>query len=708
MEIPHGEVIVVNCRVIGMDDKANRESVLIEASLDACSCLCVVEGIQQINGCMVEVVVGNPGPETITIPAASKLLTARVVSPTDRVVVSPVDGVLNVTVRQMLIEPGEDPANYVPDTLDIPCPATDNESPLVYEFPDGTTYCLPPGLCLDGLSDDDASRAAQLVRRYDSVFSKTPMDVGCCELVPHEINVVDSTPVRAPYRRVPPHLVTEVKSMLQGLLEQGLIRRSSSNYASAVVLVKKKSGALRLCIDYRQLNAKCLRDAFPLPRIEESLEAMGGACLFSSLDLAHGYFQVTMHPDSVSKTAFRVPWGLYEFTRMPQGLMNSPSTFERIMELIFGDMNLSELVLYLDDLLVFSRDMPEHLDRLEKVFQRLHQHGLKLNGKKCSLFRQEVAYLGHVVSKEGVAVDPEKIARIRDWPIPTTQSELRSFLGLASYYRRYVSQFAKVAAPLHALTGKGVAAKRYKPARLSDWSNEAQSSFESLKAALCDAPILQYPRSDREFVLDVDASLKGLGACLSQVDDSGNLRPIAFASRGLRGAEKNYSDLSSFKLELLALKWAVTDKCKPYTLGVHSVVYTDHNPLAHLKTAKLGATEHRWVAQLAPFDMEVKYRPGSLNQCADALSRCPSNMSAGEAFTALHFAMDSTLVPQEVRDCHIQEVTVAELGVGEGLTPSVLPSYTLEQLSAMQKADNVLHHVWEMRLAGWEPGIGAR
>ena len=267
-----------------------------------------------------------------------------------------------------------------------------------------------------------------------------------------------------------------------------------------------------------------------------------------------------------------------------------------------------------------------------------------------------------------------------------------------------MSQFAKVAAPLHALTGKGVAAKRYKPARLSDWSNEAQSAFESLKAGLCDAPILQYPRFDREFVLDVDASLKGLGACLSQVDDSGNLRPIAFASRGLRGAEKNYSDLSSFKLELLALKWAVTEKFKPYTLGAHSVVYTDHNPLAHLKTAKLGATEHRWVAQLAPFDMEVKYRPGSLNQCADALSRCPSNMSAGEAVTALHFAMDSTLVPQEVRDCHIQEVTVAELGVVEGLTPSVLPSYTLEQLSAMQKADNVLHHVWEMRLAGWEPG----
>ena len=149
--------------------------------------------------------------------------------------------------------------------------------------------------------------------------------------------------------------------------------------------MKKKSGALRLCIDYRQLNAKGLKDAFPLPRIDESLEAMSGACLFSSLDLAHGYFQVTMHPESVTKTAFRVPWGLYEFTRMPQGLMNSPSTFQRIMEMIFGDLNLSELILYLDDLLVFSKTLPEHLDRLGKVFQRLQQHVLKLNAAKCQL-----------------------------------------------------------------------------------------------------------------------------------------------------------------------------------------------------------------------------------------------------------------------------------------------------------------------------------
>ena len=203
--------------------------------------------------------------------------------------------------------------------------------------------------------------------------------------------------------------------------------------------------------------------------------------------------------------------------------------------MIFGDLNLSELVLYLDDVLVYSKTDAEHISRLEKVFKRFSEHGLKLNAAKCKLFQPQVAYLGHVVSKDGVAVDPDKIARIRDWPIPSTQVELRSFLGLASYCRRYVSNFAIIAGPLHLLTGKTDTSGR-KATTTLQWSEEADAALTSLKQALCSAPILTYPRFDRDFVLEVDASFKGLGACLSQIDDDGKLRPVAFASRGLRGA----------------------------------------------------------------------------------------------------------------------------------------------------------------------------
>ena len=217
---------------------------------------------------------------------------------------------------------------------------------------------------------------------------------------------------------------------------------------------------------------------------------------------------------------------------MPQGLMNSPITFQRIVEMIFGDLNLFELVLYLDDVLVYSKTVSEHISRPEKVFQRFSEHGLKLNAATCKLFQPQVAYLGHVVSKDGVVVDPDRIARIRDWPTPSTQVELRSFLGLASYYRREVSNFSSIAGPLHLLTGKTDTSDR-KATKTLQWSAEAVTVLTSLKQALCSAPIRPYPRFDRDFVLEVDASLKGLRVCLSQIDDDGKLLPEAFASRGL-------------------------------------------------------------------------------------------------------------------------------------------------------------------------------
>ena len=310
---------------------------------------------------------------------------------------------------------------------------------------------------------------------------------------------------------------------------------------------------------------------------------------------------------------------------MPQGLCNSPSTFQRLMELAFGDMNMSKLVLYLDDILVFSTTFEEHLLRLREVFERLTKYGLKLKGEKCELFQKQVSHLGHVVNADGVSVDPGKVERIQNWSVPVNGSELRSFLGLASYYRRFVPNFASITAPLYSLIGatKGKAGKPSNKTLL--WTPAADKSFKTLKHLLSTSPVLAYPKFEKEFIVEVDASLQGLGACLLQADDQGRLHPVVFASRGLRGAEKNYQDFSSFKIELLALKWAVADKFREYLIGSKCTVLTDNNPLAYLQTAKLGATEQRWVSQLAPFNITIKYRSGKQNRCADALSRCPDN-----------------------------------------------------------------------------------
>ena len=292
-----------------------------------------------------------------------------------------------------------------------------------------------------------------------------------------------------------------------------------------------------------------------------------------------------MHPDSVQKTAFRVPWGLFEFTRMPQGLVNSPSTFERLMELVLGEFNLTELVIYLDDILVFSASVEEHLSRLEKAFQRLSKFSLKLNPAKCEFFKHEVRFLGHVVNGSGISTDPEKVRKILAWPRPSNSEQLSSFPGLASYYRKYIDHFSQVAGPLHALVSKGRVNSGKGQSRDFQWSDKAEDAFVLLKSKLCKAPVLAYPDFGKDFVVEVDASLSGLGACLSQYDAKGDLHPIAFASRCLRGAGKKYPDYSSFKIELLALKWAVTEKFRGYLRGAHTIVLTDHNPLAYLKTA---------------------------------------------------------------------------------------------------------------------------
>lgn len=480
------------------------------------------------------------------------------------------------------------------------------------------------------LSVEQEQQGKELLRKYSGVFSQGEGDLGCTTLVEHRIHLTDDVPVRQRYRRLPPTQYEQVRAHIQQLVDAGIARPSSSPYSSPIVIVQKKGGDIRLCVDYRLLNAKTRKDAYPLPRIDESLDALTGAQWFSTLDLVSGYNQVAVAEVDKAKTAFCTPFGLFEFNRMPFGLCNSPSTFQRLMERIFGDQSFQSLLLYLDDIIIFSTSFEQHLKRLELVLSRLQNNHLKLKMAKCHFFQTEVKYLGYVVSASGVATDPDKVKAVAEWKRPTTTKEVRSFLGFASYYRRFVQGFAKIAAPLHQVVAQVEAGQSRARGRTNTlgqaWTPECEQNFQLLKDCLTSAPVLAYADFTKPFVLQIDASHAGLGAVLAQ-EQGGQRKPIAFASRGLRPTEKNMSNYSSRKLEFLALKWAVTSKFKEYLLGAKFTVFTDDNPLSYLQTAKLGATEHRWASELAMFDFEIKYRPGSANTNVDALSRLPAPVS---------------------------------------------------------------------------------
>ncbi len=552
--------------------------------------------------------------------------------------------------------------------------------PITFELPD-----------FEGLSDTQTVKAKALLLKYHSLFSKGEGDLGCTNLITHEIPLTDHTPVRQPYRRLPPSQYEAVKAHVKQLLDSKIIRESSSPYSSPIVVVTKKDGTLRLCVDYRQLNAKTRRDAYPLPRIEESLDALSGARYFSTLDLASGYNQVAVEESDKNKTAFCTPFGLFEWNRMPFGLCNAPCTFQRLMERLFSDQRNQSVLLYLDDVIVFSSTVQWHLQRLEEVFSQLSGQGLKVKLSKCHFFQKKVKYLGHVVSEEGVSTDPDKVEAVKEWQRPKHLADLKSFLGFASYYRRFVEGFAKVAAPLNRLatqlTGSKRKGKTPKTPLHPLWTEDCESAFQSLKLALINSPVLAYANFQKPFVLEVDASHGGLGAVLSQEMD-GKLRPIAFASRGLRATERNMDNYSSFKLEFLALKWAVTEKFREYLLGHSFVGYTDNNPLSHLQTAKLGATEQRWASQLAAFDFTIKYRPGRNNGNADALSR--QYLDRVAAGTALPQDMDSGGRPQPTITVQHNEI-------------AALSGRTQADLGVLQKTDPILGPVWEAWSLGHPP-----
>ena len=288
--------------------------------------------------------------------------------------------------------------------------------------------------------------AKQLFREYAHIFALESLDMGHTSMVKHEIRLDNYTPFKERYRRIPPHLFDEVKNHLKEMIEVGTIRKSNSPWASAVVLVRKRDGSLRFCIDLRKLNARTIKDAYSLPHIDETLDCLGGAMIFTSLDLKSGYWQVEMEEGSKPLTAFTAgPLGFYECEQMPFGLTNAPATFQRLMKNCLGDLHLNLCIIYLDDIIVFSNNPEDHLHRLRGVFDKLEKADLKLKPKKCEFFKTKITYLCHIVSAKGIETDPKKIKAVKDWTVPKTVTDVRSFLGFTNHYRRFIKGYANVA-----------------------------------------------------------------------------------------------------------------------------------------------------------------------------------------------------------------------------------------------------------------------
>ena len=469
-------------------------------------------------------------------------------------------------------------------------------------------------------SEENQAKLRALFVKYHDIFALDDLELGKTNMVKHKIILDDPKPFRERYRRIPPHQYQEVKDHLKQMLEIGAIRKSKSPWASAIVLVRKKDGALRFCIDLRKLNDRTVKDAQTLPRIEESLDSLNGAVIFTCLDLKSGYWQVELDEESMPYTAFTVgPLGFYECIHMPFGLTNAPATFQRLMESCLGDLHLNWCIIYLDDIIVYSKTPEEHIERLDGVFAKLREAGLTLKPSKCEFLKSRITYLGHIVSKDGIETDPKKISAVLQWPKPTTVTQVRKFLGFTNYYRKFLHNYAKIAKPLHLLTsGDNANKKRSKII----WSDDCEEAFELLKKLCSNTPVLAYPNYQRRFKLYTDASDGGLGAVLTQVSEEDNKeRPIAFASRTLSKSEKNYD---AHKLEFLALRWAVSDRFHEYLYGGTFDVFTDNNPLTYVLTsAKLDAIGQRWVASLGPYNFSLHYNPGRQNVVADSLSRIP-------------------------------------------------------------------------------------
>lgn len=472
---------------------------------------------------------------------------------------------------------------------------------------------LKENLRTEHMNAEERKALVELCLNYSDIFHLPDETLSITDTLRHEIPTVKNSPIAAKPYRYPKIHEEEVKTQVSNMLKQGIIQTSTSPYSSPVWVVPKKTDASgqkkwRLVIDFRKLNDVTIGDAYPLPNMDTILDQLGQAKYFTTLDLSSGFHQIQMHEKDKPKTAFSTPQGHFEFNRMPFGLKNAPATFQRLMNIVLSGLTGIKSFVYLDDIVVYGSSLQAHNNNLRDVFEKLRQHNLKLQPDKCEFLRKEVAYLGHIITDKGIQPNPEKVKAISEIKIPKNPKDIKSFLGLVGYYRKFIENFSLVAKPLTNLLKKG---------NTFEWTLKCQEAFEKLKTVLTKEIILQYPDFNREFLLTTDASNEAVGSILSQ-GPLGKDLPVSYYSRTLNKAEQNYSTTEK---ELLAIVDSVKH-FRPYLFGQKFSVITDHKPLTWLMNCKDPSSRLvRWRLKLLEYDYDIKYKPGKLNTNADALSR---------------------------------------------------------------------------------------
>lgn len=502
-------------------------------------------------------------------------------------------------------------------------------------------------LRLDHLNSEERDYTKLLVKNHSDRFHIPGEKLGSTNATHHSISTINNMPIHTKQYRYPQIHKEEINNQVSDLLHNDIIEYSQSPYNSPLWIVPKKSDSVgnkrwRMVIDYRSLNEKTIGDAYPLPNIVDILDQLGTAKYFTILDLASGFHQIPMSPVDAPKTAFSTPHGHYQFKRMPFGLKNAPATFQRLMDNVLSGLQGNELFVYMDDIVIYARSLQEHEVKFKKLMHRLRNANLKLQPDKCEFLRQEVAYLGHIIGSDGVRPDPGKIKAIKEYPVPKNPKNIKQFLGLVGYYRRFIPNFSKIAKPLTDLL------KKNKPFL---WEQNQNQAFDELRNILCSEPLLQYPDFSRPFNLTTDASGYAIGGVLSQGPVGRDL-PVSYASRILNSAEQNYSTIEK---ECLAVIHCIKHY-RPYLYGRKFTIITDHKPLVWLHSIKDPSSRlWRWRTKLSEYDFDILYKQGKLNSNADALSRNPPLTIALPVYPILNIpesddSSDESIFSQPVRE----------------------------------------------------------